>query len=88
MPADGGDCDPGCTCTLRFDVDDGGEVVPDYSCLVAYDETCPDGRHIACSAIDDSSDLAMVCLWWAGTVPIDVDPFGDCNYNARLVHAM
>nr|HEX4316618.1 hypothetical protein [Kofleriaceae bacterium] len=78
-------CEPGCTCSFSFELDDDGDVGDDYATTASFTEQCPDGSSLDCiePSPDDGVETGF-CTWVSGTIPSSVDPFGDCTYDFRI----
>lgn len=85
VPDDGNTtCEPGCTCSFAFELDDDGDVGHDYHTNAGFTETCGDGSSLQCISPDPESGEVGWCTWLSGKIDPSVDPFGDCQYTFAI----
>ncbi len=77
-------CDPGCTCSFDFSLEDSGDVGHNYSVDAGFQEQCDDGSSITCVDPDPMIGEVGFCTWISGKIDPKVDPFGDCTYTFTL----
>lgn len=77
-------CEPGCTCSLQFFLDDDGDVGHNYSVDAELTETCSDGSSLQCVSPDPMDGEIGWCTWLSGKIDPSVDPFGDCKYTFTM----
>ncbi len=86
VPDDGlTSCEPGCTCTLTFYLEDDGDVGHRYATDADFHTQCTDGSSLDCISPDPMVGEVGFCTWVSGKIDPSVDPFGDCSYTFTLV---
>jgi len=78
-PDDVGDCTPGCTCSLAFDIAGGDEFDSSYV-EADFEQQCTDGSAFFCYDDQIESSSRVTCFWERTTETLQYD----CAYSARI----
>jgi hypothetical protein len=82
---DGSHCDPGCTCALKFQLEeDEGFLGSTGYVDVFFDQRCKDGSYLDCFATHPELGLPVECSWIAHPEDLQTNAYGDCAYRMSL----
>jgi hypothetical protein len=82
---DGSHCDTGCTCGLKFQLEeDEGFLGSSGYVDVFFDQRCKDGSYHTCFGTHPELGLSVECDWFARTADAQINAYADCAYRLSL----